>query len=103
MVENPNINESELAASFSSLTIKSIEESMREVEEVLNGLTHRERRVLQLRFGLDDGRSKSFAEVGEIVGMELRGRPYSIGWMRQTEARALYNLRHPFMPDPSSK
>ena len=62
---------------------------MREqVEEVLESLSDRERRVLQLRFGLEDGRSRTLEEVGRDFGV-TRER------IRQIEAKALRKLRHP--------
>jgi RNA polymerase primary sigma factor len=59
-----------------------------QVEDVLDSLSHRERRVLQLRFGLDDGRSRTLEEVGKEFGV-TRER------IRQIEAKALRKLRHP--------
>jgi RNA polymerase primary sigma factor len=59
-----------------------------QVEDVLASLTGRERRVLQLRFGLDDGRSRTLEEVGKEFGV-TRER------IRQIEAKALRKLRHP--------
>jgi RNA polymerase primary sigma factor len=59
-----------------------------QVEDVLASLTSRERRVLQLRFGLDDGRSRTLEEVGKEFGV-TRER------IRQIEAKALRKLRHP--------
>jgi len=59
-----------------------------QVEDVLASLTARERRVLQLRFGLEDGRSRTLEEVGREFGV-TRER------IRQIEAKALRKLRHP--------
>jgi len=59
-----------------------------QVEGVLLTLTPRERRVLQLRFGLEDGRSRTLEEVGKEFGV-TRER------IRQIEAKALRKLRHP--------
>ena len=59
-----------------------------QVEDVLASLTSRERRVLQLRFGLDDGRGRTLEEVGKEFGV-TRER------IRQIEAKALRKLRHP--------
>jgi RNA polymerase primary sigma factor len=58
------------------------------VEEVLHTLTDRESRVLQLRFGLEDGRNRTLEEVGREFGV-TRER------IRQIEAKALRKLRHP--------
>ncbi len=59
-----------------------------QVEEVLSTLNDREKRVLQLRFGLEDGRSRTLEEVGREFGV-TRER------IRQIEAKALRKLRHP--------
>jgi len=59
-----------------------------QMENVLDSLSGRERRVLQLRFGLDDGRSRTLEEVGKEFGV-TRER------IRQIEAKALRKLRHP--------
>ena len=59
-----------------------------QVDEVLHTLTEREARVLQLRFGLQDGRSRTLEEVGREFGV-TRER------IRQIEAKALRKLRHP--------
>ena len=59
-----------------------------QVSEVLDTLTERESRVLQLRFGLEDGRGRTLEEVGREFGV-TRER------IRQIEAKALRKLRHP--------
>ena len=59
-----------------------------QVEDVLASLTLRERKVLQLRFGLEDGRTRTLEEVGKEFGV-TRER------IRQIEAKALRKLRHP--------
>ncbi len=59
-----------------------------QIQEVLDTLTDRESRVLQLRFGLEDGRSRTLEEVGREFGV-TRER------IRQIEAKALRKLRHP--------
>jgi RNA polymerase primary sigma factor len=59
-----------------------------DVGDVLETLTPRERRVLQLRFGLNDGHQRTLEEVGKRIGV-TRER------IRQLEAKALRKLRHP--------
>ena len=59
-----------------------------QVHDVLNTLSDREARVLQLRFGLEDGRGRTLEEVGRDFGV-TRER------IRQIEAKALRKLRHP--------
>ena len=59
-----------------------------QVDDVLYTLSDREARVLQLRFGLEDGRSRTLEEVGRDFGV-TRER------IRQIEAKALRKLRHP--------
>jgi RNA polymerase primary sigma factor len=59
-----------------------------EVEDVLDTLTPRERRVLQLRFGLVDSQQRTLEEVGRRFGV-TRER------IRQIEGKALRKLRHP--------
>lgn len=59
-----------------------------QLEEVLETLTVREKKVLELRFGLEDGRSRTLEEVGQHFGV-TRER------IRQIEAKALRKLRHP--------
>ncbi|MBS3977304.1 MAG: RNA polymerase sigma factor RpoD [Syntrophomonadaceae bacterium] len=59
-----------------------------QLQEVLDTLTPREEKVLRLRFGLDDGRSRTLEEVGQEFGV-TRER------IRQIEAKALRKLRHP--------
>lgn len=59
-----------------------------QLSDVLSTLTPREERVLRLRFGLEDGRSRTLEEVGEVFNV-TRER------IRQIEAKALRKLRHP--------
>ncbi|MBQ9437926.1 MAG: RNA polymerase sigma factor RpoD [Lachnospiraceae bacterium] len=59
-----------------------------QLEEVLNTLTEREKKVLTLRFGLEDGRARTLEEVGREFNV-TRER------IRQIEAKALRKLRHP--------
>jgi RNA polymerase primary sigma factor len=59
-----------------------------QINEVLATLTPREQRVIQLRFGLEDGRSRTLEEVG-LVFRVTRER------IRQIEAKALRKIRHP--------
>ena len=59
-----------------------------QIDAVLSSLSPREQRVLQLRFGLEDGRSRTLEEVGKEFNV-TRER------IRQIEAKALRKLRHP--------
>ncbi len=59
-----------------------------DLESVLSTLSPRERDVLRLRYGLDDGRMKTLEEIGQIFNV-TRER------IRQIEAKALRKLRHP--------
>ena len=59
-----------------------------EIDDLLLTLTEREEQVLRLRFGLDDGSSKTLEEVGQMFGV-TRER------IRQIEGKALRKLKHP--------
>ena len=59
-----------------------------QLDEVLDSLSPREKRVLQLRFGLDDGKQRTLEEVGKEFGV-TRER------IRQIEAKAIRKLKHP--------
>jgi RNA polymerase primary sigma factor len=59
-----------------------------QMNEILSGLSDRERRVLEMRFGLRDGTARTLEEVGQEFGV-TRER------IRQIEAKALRKLRHP--------
>ena len=59
-----------------------------QLDDVLDTLTEREKRVLELRFGIEDGRPRTLEEVGKEFGV-TRER------IRQIEAKALRKLRHP--------
>ena len=59
-----------------------------EVRKALGTLTERERRVVELRFGLEDGKSRTLEEVGSEFGV-TRER------IRQIEAKAIRKLKHP--------
>jgi len=59
-----------------------------QMSDILNSLSERERKVLEMRFGLKDGQGRTLEEVGEEFGV-TRER------IRQIEAKALRKLRHP--------
>jgi RNA polymerase primary sigma factor len=59
-----------------------------QMRTILESLNHRERQVLEMRFGLKDGQGHTLEEVGQAFGV-TRER------IRQIEAKALRKLRHP--------
>lgn len=58
------------------------------IEDLLNTLKDQEKTVIVMRFGLDDGRSKTLEEVGEVFGLTKER-------IRQIEEKALHKLRNP--------
>jgi RNA polymerase primary sigma factor len=56
------------------------------LREALSELSPREREVVRLRFGLDDGRARTLQEVANVVGLTREG-------IRQVETKALASLR----------
>ena len=79
-IPDEDVSEPSEAASFSLLR--------EQLEEVLNTLAPREKKVLELRFGIVDGRTRTLEEVGKEFNV-TRER------IRQIEAKALRKLRHP--------
>jgi RNA polymerase primary sigma factor len=79
------IEDSEALAPADAAAYELLKEQL---EDVLETLTEREENVLRLRFGLDDGRTRTLEEVGKVFGV-TRER------IRQIEAKALRKLRHP--------
>lgn len=79
-IQDDNVPEPSEAATFSLLK--------EQLNEVLDSLADREKKVLKLRFGLDDGRARTLEEVGKEFNV-TRER------IRQIEAKALRKLRHP--------
>jgi RNA polymerase primary sigma factor len=75
---------------FSPTPLQSAYQSMlkQKLSEVLSTLSPREARILQMRFGLDDGTAYTLEEVGQKFGL-TRER------IRQIEGKALRRLRHP--------
>ena len=76
-------NKSEVPADAAAYTLLQ-----EQLDEVMQTLTDREKKVLALRFGLEDGRSRTLEEVGKEFHV-TRER------IRQIEAKALRKLRHP--------
>jgi RNA polymerase primary sigma factor len=64
-----------------------------QLQEILNTLNERERKVIQLRFGLNDGHPRTLEEVGREFGV-TRER------IRQIESKTLGKLRHPNRSNP---
>jgi RNA polymerase primary sigma factor len=64
-----------------------------QLEDALDDLTYREKRIVQLRFGLLDGRPRTLEEVGNVFGV-TRER------IRQIESKTLMKLRNPSVSDP---
>lgn len=60
-----------------------------DLEHVVNSLTPRERDVVRMRYGLDDGRAKTLEEIGNVFDVSKER-------VRQIESKALRKLRHPF-------
>lgn len=79
-IQDDNMPQPAEAAAFSLLK--------EQLNEVLDTLAEREKKVLKLRFGLDDGRARTLEEVGKEFNV-TRER------IRQIEAKALRKLRHP--------
>ena len=79
------IEDQEAVAPAEAASVMLLKEKM---ADVLRNLTDRERKVLVLRFGLEDGHQRTLEEVGQEFGV-TRER------IRQIEAKALRKLRHP--------
>jgi RNA polymerase primary sigma factor len=79
------IEDQEAVAPAEAASVMLLKEKM---QDVLKNLTDRERKVLELRFGLVDGHQRTLEEVGQEFGV-TRER------IRQIEAKALRKLRHP--------
>ncbi len=79
------IEDDSLIGPADAVTLQLLKEQM---GEILESLSRRERLVLKLRYGLEDGRPRTLEEVGEKFGV-TRER------VRQIESKALQKLRHP--------
>jgi RNA polymerase primary sigma factor len=79
------IEDNKVLAPADAASRKMLKEQM---DDVLSTLSDRERQVLAMRFGLEDGRTRTLEEVGKAFGV-TRER------IRQIEAKALRKLRHP--------
>ncbi len=84
-IEDSDVEAPSDAASFSML--------QEQLQEILNTLNERERKVIQLRFGLNDGHPRTLEEVGREFGV-TRER------IRQIESKTLGKLRHPNRSNP---
>ncbi len=84
-IEDSEVEAPSDAASFSML--------QEQLQEILNTLNERERKVIQLRFGLNDGHPRTLEEVGREFGV-TRER------IRQIESKTLGKLRHPNRSNP---
>ncbi len=80
------IEDKEAATPSSSVSHELLRDDIKEI--MATGLTQKERDVIRLRYGLDDGRQRTLEEVGNLFGV-TRER------IRQIEAKALRKLRHP--------
>lgn len=60
-----------------------------DLEHVVNSLTPRERDIVRMRYGLDDGRAKTLEEIGRVFAVTKER-------VRQIETKALRKLRHPY-------
>lgn len=56
------------------------------IRNLLNILNPKERRIIRLRFGIEDGKPKSLSEIGDVFGLSKER-------VRQLESRALYRLK----------
>lgn len=81
------IEDDRIATPIEAATMSMLRE---QIEEVLDKLPERERRIIQLRYGLNDGKYRTLEEVGTEFGI-TRER------IRQIEAVALRKLRHPHL------
>ena len=75
-------------SSLSPMDSASFSMLKEELDTAMDSLTDRERKVIRLRFGLDDGKTRTLEEVGREFDV-TRER------IRQIEAKALRKLRHP--------
>lgn len=102
-MQNSVALDSPLSAKDDSLTLSDVIQSQMEspeervdnsllrddLEHVINSLTPRERDVVRMRYGLDDGRTKTLEEIGRVFSVTKER-------VRQIESKALRKLRHPF-------
>ncbi len=89
--EEDDSNLGDFVADTSTVTPESNVEAVmlrEQIDSILGDLKERERQVIQLRFGLEDGHSRTLEEVGQVFGV-TRER------IRQIEAKALRKLRNP--------
>ncbi len=85
----------ELASGNEVVDFETSEDVKRGIGNALDHLTFKERRVLELRFGIIDGRSRTLEETGRDLAHEFPGYDVTRERIRQIEAKALRKLRHP--------
>lgn len=101
MARSPVVYEEDYRSGLASvlqpkIDIPSYETLEEHVEEVLSPLDEREKRVLQLRFGLENGKSKTLVQVGRVLPNFKTGEVgVTEARVRQIERKALRKLRHP--------
>ena len=87
---NPDAAKKLIEAILCKDVVEPTEEIKQELIEALNSITPREQKVIKLRFGLEDGQSRTLEEVRKETEFNVTRER-----IRQIEAKALRKLRHP--------